>query len=306
MRIHTEFPWLNIVQYPYRTREFDTGDGWISYVDEGRGRPLVFVHGAPTWSYLWRHLIRGLAPWYRCIAPDHLGFGLSQKPERMDYTPQAQAERLERLMLQLDLRDVTLVLHDSGGPIGLNFALNYPGRVREIVLFNSWMWGLQENRAAMKLATLVGNPFNRFYYRVLHASPSFIMPALFADRHRIPRATQTQYLEPFRAFHERRALYEMIEGLKRSRAWFDDLWDRRFIIENKRFLFLWGTKDPMFPIDYLHRFERAFTHHHTVEFPWVGRFVPEEAAKAAVQEIRWFLLSSPTIGQSQFRWDALL
>lgn len=293
MKLHSEHPWLNIVQYPFRTREFDSGDGWMSYADEGRGRPIVFVHGSPTWSYLFRHLIRGLAPWFRCIAPDHLGFGLSQKPHGVDYSLAAQAERFERLMLQLNLRDVTLVVHDAGGPIGLNFAVNYPGRVRELVVFNSWMWPMQENRSAMKLASLIGNPFNRFYYRALNAGPSFILPALFADRHRIPKPTQVQYLEPFRAFDERDALYAMIEGLRDGAPFFQSLWDRREAIEFKRTLLLWGTKDPMFKVDYLERFQRMLPNHDTVEFPWVGRFVPEEAAKSACDEIRWFMMNSP-------------
>jgi haloalkane dehalogenase len=295
VKSETQFPWLNKVQYPFRTREFDTGDGWMSYVDEGRGRPVVFVHGAPTWSYLYRHLIRGLAPYYRCIAPDHLGFGLSDKPIGVDYRPEKQAERFEALMSYLGIRDCTLVVHDAGGPIGLSWALNYPGRVREIVLFNTWMWSLHENNSAMRLARLVGNPFNRFYYRALNASPSFIMPALFADRHRIPKATQVQYLEPFRPFRERRALYAMIEGIKDSGPWFESLWRRRDAIEFKRTLILWGTKDPLYRPDYLDRWEGFLDDHDTVRFPHVGRFVPEEAARMALDEIRWFLINSPAL-----------
>ncbi|CAN5643396.1 alpha/beta fold hydrolase [soil metagenome] len=289
----TQFPWLNFVQYPYRTREFDTGDGWMSYLDEGQGRPVVFVHGSPTWSYLWRHMIRVLAPYHRCIAPDLLGFGMSEKPQNIDYRPEKQAERFADLMSYLDLRDVTLVVHDHGGPIGLNWAVDYPGRVREIVLFNTWCWSLKNNRSAMRLARLVGNPLNRFYYRALNASPSFIMPALFADRHRISRATQRQYLEPFRSYRERQALYSMIEGLRQGGAWFDSILRRMDALEAKRFLLLWGTKDPIFGPDALARWKSELPNHETVEFPWVGRFVPEEAAKQAAEEIRWFMMRSP-------------
>jgi haloalkane dehalogenase len=224
-----------------------------------------------------------------------LGFGLSQKPETIDYRPEKQADRLEKLVLHLNLRDITLVVHDMGGPIGLNFAINYPGRVREIIVFNSWMWPLQENPSAMRLATLVGHPLNRLYYRILNATPGFIMPALFADRHRIPKSTQMQYLEPFRGFTEREGLYQMIQGLKRSNNWFQVLWDRRDAIEHKRFLFLWGMRDPMYTEAYLDRWRSTFRHSETVKFPNVGRFVPEEAPKSAADEIRWFLLRSPTL-----------
>jgi len=187
-----------------------------------------------------------------------------------------------------------LVVHDSGGPIALNFAEKYPGRVQELVLFNTWLWPLQQNRSAMKLAGLVGNPWNRFYYRALNASPSFIMPALFADRHRIPKPTQIQYLEPFRPFHERQGLYEMIEGLRDSQSFFNRVWNLREAIEFKRTLILWGMKDPMYRPDYLAQWQEILPNHETVEFPHVGRFVPEEAPRSAIDEIRWFLMNSPT------------
>ena len=291
----TQYPWLNLAQYPFRTREFDTGDGWMSYVDEGRGRPIVFVHGSPTWSYLYRHLIRGLAPYYRCIAPDHLGFGMSEKPANADYRPEMQARRFADLMDYLNIKDCTLVVHDAGGPIGLSWALDYPGRVRDLVLFNTWMWPLHENRPAMRLARLVGNPFNRFYYRALNASPNFILPALFADRHRIPKPTQVQYLEPFRRFKERDALYAMVESMRHSERWFADLNRRSIALETKRALILWGTKDPMLRTDYLERWESIIPQHQTVRFPWIGRYVPEEGGRSSLDEIRWFLMTSPAL-----------
>lgn len=283
--------WLNVVQYPFTPREFETGDGTMRYVDEGQGRPLVFLHGNPTWSFLFRHLIRGLSENYRCIAPDLLGFGLSDKPIDVDYRPQAQARRIAGLLDVLGVDDVTLVLHCAGGPLGLNWALQSPERVHSLVLFNTWMWPLLDNRYAMRLARLVGNPFNRFYYRALNASPSFILPALFADRHRITRPSRTQYLEPFRSHKERGALYTMIESLERDAAWHETLWAGREALAEKPALMLWGTKDPIFGEAALARFEALFPNHSTRQFPQSGRFVPEESPKSAFEEIRWFLMN---------------
>ena len=125
----SSYPWLNTVEYPFATRQFDTGDGWMSYVDHGRGRPIVFLHGNPTWSYLYRHLITDLSANYRCIAPDLLGYGLSDKPQHIDYRPDAQARRFAALMDYLNLDDVTLVVQCAGGPIGMSWALDQPKRV---------------------------------------------------------------------------------------------------------------------------------------------------------------------------------
>lgn len=294
-RRRSEFPWLDLSQYPFPTREFDSGDGWMSYVDEGRGRPIVFVHGSPTWSYLWRHLVRGLAAHNRCVAPDHLGFGLSQKPRDGDYRPQAHANRFEVLMEKLRLRDVTLVMHDSGVAIGMNWAMRHPESVRDLVVMNGPCWPLTENRNAMRLSHLVDNPWNRFYYRALNAGPGFILPALFADRHRMRKATQMQYLEPFRRFDERGGLYAMIAGMRKSATWHDMLWSARDRLRDKRMLLMWGLRDPMWTIDDLRRWERAFPHAETAVYPHVGRFLPDEAGRAVLDEIRWFLMTQPTV-----------
>ena len=283
--------WLNTVQYPFTPREFETGEGTMRYLDEGQGRPLVFLHGNPTWSYLYRHFVRALSDGFRCVAPDMLGYGLSDKPAKVDYRPRAQARRLAGLMDVLALEDVTLVVNCAGGPLGLGWAIDHPERVHSLVLFNTWMWPLVENRYAMKLSRLVGNPLNRFYYRALNASPSFILPALFADRHRITRPSRTQYLEPFRSHRERGALYAMIESLERDADWHASLWDRRETIKDLPALLLWGDKDPIFGPDALALFEGLFGNHQTRHFPQSGRFVPEEAPKAAFEEIRWFLMN---------------
>lgn len=287
----SKHPWLNLVQYPFVTREFDTGDGWMSYADHGSGRPIVFVHGNPTWSYLFRHLVRDLGADHRCIAPDILGYGLSDKPRKVDVRPPRQAERFAAFMDYLDLKDVTLVVQCAGGPLALNWAMQNPDRVRDIVVFNSWLWPLEDNKGARWLSRLVGNPLNHFYYRWLNASPTFILPALFADRHRIMRPSRIQYLEPFRNYRERNAVYSSLAGMLKSRGFFEDLWERRTILRDKPFLFLWGLKDPIFTEECLHRFEEAFPNHHTLPFPNSGRYIPEEEPVRAIEEIRWFLRS---------------
>jgi len=89
--------WVDRTEYPFEPRALDADGGRLSYVDEGEGAPIVMVHGTPTWSFLYRHLIKGLAPRYRCVAPDHLGFGLSERPAAWSYRPEDQAKNLARL-----------------------------------------------------------------------------------------------------------------------------------------------------------------------------------------------------------------
>lgn len=287
----SKFPWLNVVQYPFNTREFDSGDGWMSYADHGQGRPIVFAHGSLCWSYLFRHMMSELGKTNRCIAPDLLGYGLSDKPPKADYRPQAQARRFAQLMDYLRVDDVTLVVQCAGGPIGLSWALDNPGRVRNLVLINTWMWPLNENVVARRTARLVNHPMNKLYYRLLPCNPMFILPALFADRHLIVKASRIQYMEPFKSYRDRLSVYAMIDGMVRSRKWFAELWEKRERLADKQTLCLWGMKDPMFGEDALLRFEGMFRDCDVHRLESCGRLVPEETPKESTEALRWFLMT---------------
>lgn len=132
--------------FPFEARYVSVGEGVrLHYVDEGppESPPFLFVHGNPTWSYMWRRPIAELSSERRCLAFDHMGFGRSDKPPHLSAYPLERhiANALE-LIDQLDLRDVTLVAHDWGGPIGLGAMLERSERLRAVVLINTWAWEL--------------------------------------------------------------------------------------------------------------------------------------------------------------------
>src|SRR6185437_9468981 len=139
--------WVDRRSYPIQSRSLEVDGGRMHFVDEGEGRPLVLVHGTPTWSFLFRHLIADLSRDHRVIALDHIGFGLSEKPERWGYRPADHAKNLAMLIDRLGLKDITLVVHDFGGPIGLSYAVEHPENVSALVLFNTWMWSLAGTQA---------------------------------------------------------------------------------------------------------------------------------------------------------------
>ncbi len=107
--------WINQDEYPFTPKEFSLPMGTMSYVDDGSGDPLVMIHGNPSWSFEFRALIKHFSKTYRCIAPDHIGFGLSDKPTGWDYLPKHQAENLEKLLESLNLENITLIVGDWGG-----------------------------------------------------------------------------------------------------------------------------------------------------------------------------------------------
>lgn len=289
LRIQDPHPWLNVVEYPFQTHAHRTEDGWMSYVDEGQGRPLVFVHGLPLWSFCWRKPIKAFREDYRCIAPDHLGFGLSEKPEDIDYSPPAHYRRFCGLMDKLQLDDVTLVVHDYGGPIGLKWAMNHPDRVRELVIFNTWMWSLQNDKVAKQLYRLFGSKINRVYYRFLCAGPSFFLPVLFADRYRVPRFTREQYLMPFTPNRERQGAYTAAEDLYKFSPWYDALWER--VEELRRFptLLIWGMEDLSLNEEALQRWQTALPEARTCQLPRGARYAMDDMPLRTIEGMRLFL-----------------
>jgi pimeloyl-ACP methyl ester carboxylesterase len=107
------------------------------YIDEGTGRPILLLHGQPTWGYIWRRFIPALARTHRAIVPDHMGFGKSETPPDRDYTLRTHVENLTALIDASDLHDITLVMQDWGGPIGVGYAVRHPERIHSLVLMNT-------------------------------------------------------------------------------------------------------------------------------------------------------------------------
>ncbi len=280
--------WLDREEYPFTVHTFDSRDGRMSYVDEGSGRPIVFVHGNMTWSYLFRDLVLEFSDERRCIAIDHLGFGLSEKPRRADYSGLGHAERLDELLQFLEIEDFTLFLHDYGGPIGIEWLLQNPGRVRDIVISNTWMWSQNDSRRAQRLAKIYSNPMNRIYYHNLRASPRFFMPPLLADANMMPRKMLDHFLMPFENTNEREGPYAMACGLVSESHWFDSLWHRRSQLKDYPALVLWGDRDEMRMLGEYEKWQSIFPLSCPVSFDEVGGLGPRQVWDDYVKEMNAF------------------
>lgn len=248
----------------------------MHYVDVGHGPPLVMVHGTPTWSFLYRHLIRALSLHYRCIVPDHLGFGLSDKPVGGAYAPYDHARRLQALIARLELRDVVLVVHDFGGPIGLSYAIEHPDNVQGLVLFNTWMWSMRGDAAIESSIKLFGGSLGKFLYLRLNISPRLLIRAMMGDASKLTRAIHQHYINPFPRPEDRVALWAMVQALLGASDWYDQLWQQRQRIAHLPALILWGMQDPVFQEQALNQWTTLLTNAQTQRYPQAGHFVQEE------------------------------
>lgn len=275
--------WLDKNLYPFVPQTFKTECGQIRYVDEGAGPPVLLVHGTPTWSFLWRGLIQALAKTHRVIAPDHLGFGLSDKPPQAPYRIADHAARLEALIHHLDLRDLTLIVHDFGGPIGLPYALRHAENVRALVLYNTWFWSRADDPMAVRTSQLLGGPLGHFLYTRFNLSPRALVPALFANRAKFTRAIHRHYLRPFPNVRSRHAPAALASELVGPSVGLEGLWRLRTAVADKPVLLVWGEKDRAFGLQDLQRWQKALPNAETAAFPEAGHFVQEEAPDSAAR-----------------------
>ncbi|MEM8531962.1 MAG: alpha/beta fold hydrolase [Chloroflexota bacterium] len=269
--------WIDRVAYPFESHYFEVDGARMHYVDEGQGAPVVMVHGTPTWSFLYRHMIKALSPHYRCIVPDHLGFGLSDKPEHIGYYPRDHARRLRALIEHLGLRDLTLVVHDFGGPIGLSYAIEQPDNVRAVVLFNTWLWSLQGELIPEAAGISSRGPIGTFLFEQLNYEVHVVFKSVWGDRSKLTRDLHQQYIRPFPQPRDRQSVRLLARELRASSAWYDALWAQRERIKDIPTLLLWGGKDLLFKTKHLTRWQSLFTNAQTVTFPESGHFVQEEA-----------------------------
>lgn len=258
----------------------------MHYVDEGHGAPLLFVHGTPTWSFEYRHLIRALSPHRRCIAPDHFGFGLSDRPATFPYTPEAHAEALDEFVTALGLSDITLVVHDFGGPIGLPLRLKDASRVSRVIIINTWMWPFDDDASMRRRAAIAGGAVGRMLYRYLNFSLKAIMPSAYADKRRLTPEIHRQYLEVFRDPAARvTVLHALAKSLLGSSTFYADLERRASRLHNVPVLLIWGMKDSAFQPYLLDRWTSLVPHASVVRIPDAGHWPHEERPDAVIAAV---------------------
>ena len=276
--------------YFLKPHSVDLSAGRMSYVDEGEGETVLFVHGTPTWSFEYRHLIGALSSRFRCIAPDHLGFGRSSRPSGFAYSPEAHAAALKEFVERLALDQITLVVHDFGGPIGLPLALEPGSRVSRLVMMNTWAWPIDDDPQMARPARLIGGTLGRFLYKYANASLKLIMPSAYGNRSKLTPEIHAQYLEVFEDRDARvLVLHALAKSLLASRAHFQSLLDRVDALNRIPVLIVWGMKDSAFKPYQLARWRSLVPNASVVEIAGAGHWPHEEEPALVIAAMERFL-----------------
>ncbi|MCB9857414.1 MAG: alpha/beta fold hydrolase [Phycisphaerales bacterium] len=291
-------PWQRL--YPFERRFFKRKGLQMHYIDEGAGAPIVMVHGNPTWSFYYRELIKAFRDSHRCIAMDHIGCGLSDKPglDQYDYQLKSRINDVEALLDHLGIEEgVTLVVHDWGGMIGMGVALRRPERIARIVVLNTGAFLLPEGKPFMWQLVIArqDNPLTRFLVRGCNL---FCWGAAIGGSvYGLDRDVRDGLLAPYRTVRDRLAVHEFVKdiplaGGDRSYETVKSIDDGLSALNDKPMLICWGKQDFVFDDDFLAEWRRRFPKADVHVFEDAGHYVMEDARDRIVGLVRGFVTTS--------------
>jgi len=295
----------NFPDYPFQPQRFEVRAGiGLSYLDEGPrdGEIVVMLHGNPSWSYYWRKLVLGLRDRYRCIVPDHVGMGWSDKPgeDRYAYTLQSRVEDIERLLQHLGITGpITLAVHDWGGGIGFGWGLRHSEQIRRLVILNTGAFPLPAAKPLPRrlrlgrdsaIGTALIRGFNAFAAGAARLGVVTPMPA----------AVRRAYVAPYDSWANRIATSRFVQDIPLGEG--DAAWPlvqsmgRKLPDYADRPAFIgWGLRDFVFDRHFLEGFTAALPQAEVHAFEDAGHYVLEDKADVLVPAIRQFLDRHPSV-----------
>ena len=265
--------WLDRSLFPFNSQSATIDGNLVHYVDEGKGPTLLLLHGNPTWSFLYRHIIRQLAPQFRCIALDYPGFGLSTAKASYKYTPREHSMVVEGLVDQLKLQDLRIMVQDWGGPIGLGFAGRRPELVHSLIIGNTWAWPAQGGMTAFSL--VFGNPLARFLITRYNTLVKWLIPA--GTNRQLTEPELRAYMTPFSTPASRLPTWIFPKEIRGSKVYLTEVEAGLARLKEKPALIVWGEADGAFGKSERLRLLNYFPNHRVCLLPDAKHFIQENA-----------------------------
>jgi haloalkane dehalogenase len=266
-------------------QHFKTEAGTMSYIDSGQGRPVVFVHGNPSSSAEFKFVIEALGPNWRSITADHIGFGASSKPHAWGYRPIEHAVNMAAFLDHLDLHDVTLVVSDWGGPIGLSWALEHPERVAQIIVTNTWFWPVNRSLYYQGFSRFMGGPIGQYLIRKHNFFCTQVVKRAWGTAAPLTPELHAEFTSVHPDPKERTGMMVLPGEIIGSTPWLTTLWQQRRVLDSIHISLVWGMRDIAFRADMLEQWIEEFPTAKVERLHNVGHFVCLEAPQAVINAI---------------------
>lgn len=266
-------------EYPFESHYIVINNCRLHYLDEGEGPVITMLHGNPTWSYFFRHLVMHLAKKFRVIVPDHMGCGYSDKPQQYEYTLSNHINNLCYLLKSLDITSTSLVVHDWGGAIGMGYATTFPERIEKIALLNTAAFRSKRIPLRIRLCRL---PFiGEIIVRGLNG---FAWPATFmATEKSLGKDVSRAYLRPYNNWLNRIALFRFVQDIPltphhQSYHILKSIEDKLIMLKEMGIpmLIVWGGKDFCFDDHFYHEWRRRFPNAQSFYLEDAGHYILED------------------------------
>lgn len=267
--------------YPFSSHNLQLGKLRYHFLDEGSGNePLLMLHGNPTWSFYYRNLVLGLKDSYRCVVPDHMGMGKSDKPQNYPYTLSQHIDNLEKLADHLKLDNITLVVHDWGGAIGMGFAVRHPERIKRLVIFNTAAFLSRKIPLSLRLCRLPG--FGALAIRGFNAFARGAIHLACKKQERMTQEVQAGYLKPYDNFANRVANLRFVQDIPMSPdcpsySVIQHIEENLKLFREHPVKIIWGAHDFVFNDHFLKRWQEIFPQAEVHRIEDAGHYVVEDA-----------------------------
>jgi pimeloyl-ACP methyl ester carboxylesterase len=286
--------------YPFKDHFWDRQGLKLHYVDEGQGAPVVMVHGNPSWSFYYRGLIKELSQDHRVLVPDHIGMGLSDKPgaEAYDHTLKSRVDDLEGWLESLKVRkDITLVVHDWGGMIGMAWACRHLERIKRLIVLNTWAF---EFPAGLKMPWQIALARTPLGPLAVQGFNAFCRGAATqcVTRRPLSREIMAAYLAPYDTWANRLAVLRFVQDIPvklDDRAYELMKWTGANLhkLAEVPMLLAWGGKDFVFNDAFYNEWRRRFPKAQTLYLADAGHYVLEDAPEEIIPAARAFVQKNP-------------
>ena len=278
--------------YPFSSHSLQLDRLRYHYLDEGSGENLLMLHGNPTWSFYYRNLILGLKGSYRCVVPDHMGMGKSDKPQDYPYTLSRHIDNFEKLADHLELDDITLVVHDWGGAIGMGFAVRHPERIRRLVIFNTAAFLSSEIPLSLSLCRIPG--FGAIAIRGFNMFARGAIRWACVKQERMTEEVRAGYLAPYDNFANRVANLRFVQDIPMSPdspsySVIQHIEENLKLFREHPAQIIWGAHDFVFNDHFLKRWQEIFPQAHVHRMEDAGHYVVEDAHEHILPMMKEFL-----------------